>query len=526
MLSRSRRPDLMVPSQTSAGPGSYDPTIPSFKPKSGMAPFCSTTERKTIDMPQFATPGPGAYAAPQIRHLDIRPSPQFMSKEPRIAAEKERLKALSTPGPGAYTAELVKPPQVRQAAPPSGSDRHGLAWVKIATVPSIPAAGQSYGYEEGKAGELVQQAPPFVGHSGKGADLPGPGEYDPKLPGKGPKGTCFAKSTGTRLSVVPREIKDNPGPGAYRADECSNSIQFHGGVMAKRPGSMFASTTARSKLSASSDAPGPGQYKPKSTFTSLREYLASNPESFHAFGSSGKQPHVEVKRGEVPGPGAYAAELPRSKTFGKASAAFASASTRFGEQRADAEQPGPGMYEIGEYTFTRELGKKLKGKYGAFGSSSSRFEHEKPQFEASPASYTISESNPAELRRKDKRMAAFRSSAVRKDTTPMPCGAPTFYDAKIDWQKPSTTSKSFITTVPRFKEAKRDEVPGPGQYEQKQTIAATALSATQPAAKNSFGTSPRFQRAHAEHVPGPGSYNTTPSMIKSTFNITIGDAWE
>lgn len=43
--------------------------------------------------------------------------------------------------------------------------------MRIATVPSIPAPTQSYGYEDGPSGELVQQKPPVQGYTGRAGDL-------------------------------------------------------------------------------------------------------------------------------------------------------------------------------------------------------------------------------------------------------------------------------------------------------------------------------------------------------------------
>lgn len=47
------------------------------------------------------------------------------------------------------------------------------------TAPSVPARSQVYGYEEDNAGRLVMQPPPNQGHTGVGADKPGPLDYDP-----------------------------------------------------------------------------------------------------------------------------------------------------------------------------------------------------------------------------------------------------------------------------------------------------------------------------------------------------------
>lgn len=76
-------------------------------------------------------------------------------------------------GPGAYNIKsTLSTPATRRAAndETSKSARHispkNIVWVKVATAPSIPAAQQSHGYEEGPQGELVRQKPQVEGYDG------------------------------------------------------------------------------------------------------------------------------------------------------------------------------------------------------------------------------------------------------------------------------------------------------------------------------------------------------------------------
>jgi hypothetical protein len=104
----------------------------------------------------------------------------FKSKAARFneAANEQSL----TPGPGQYSTKSEwngrKKKKVREISNKSNTGA-AITWVRVPTAPSIPASNQSYGYEEGDYGELIMQKPPKKGHSGKGMDLPGPGEYDP-----------------------------------------------------------------------------------------------------------------------------------------------------------------------------------------------------------------------------------------------------------------------------------------------------------------------------------------------------------
>lgn len=60
--------------------------------------------------------------------------------------------------------------------PPKNSK---VKWTRLPTAPSIPTQSQSFGYEQGPYGKLVRHEPATVGHTGKGSDTLGPGEYDP-----------------------------------------------------------------------------------------------------------------------------------------------------------------------------------------------------------------------------------------------------------------------------------------------------------------------------------------------------------
>ena len=526
MLTRSRRDDLHSKA-TSAdlGPGSYDAKVADFKPKSGMAPFSSTTERVTGLATSFKTPGPGSYNTSIPGKASFgQGSPQFLSQSQRGVG---LFSANDVPGPGAYSGELVVDHKNRQPVKPKKPN--DITWVKVATAPSIPASGQSYGYEEGQAGELVQTCAPYVGHTGQGGDQPGPGEYDPSVNAikKSSMKTKFSAS-GKRSEVVPRELRDHPGPGAYDPQNCGTGDAFKGGVAARKPQSSFASSTSRNFISASArDGPGPGSYKPPSSFVSLREHLAAQPESFHAFGSSGKQPH-NPGREEIPGPGAYSPPVTFTAghpTSGVGSS-FASKTTRF-IQGPREFTPGPGGYEAVAGTLEEKLSKKVHGRYGVFGSTSQRFKEIPPVSNASPATYNAPslDFNPAELRRKDKRSSVFRSGTKREAPFAKPPketeGAGTqYYNVKLDWPKPS---HGAMPKAPRFSPTTVDvDAPGPGDYAAR---SAFDLAKTVPS-KSSLPKASRFPHEKVADGPGPGAYNAPSSLIRKTFNITIGDSWE
>lgn len=529
-LIRSKRPDIFsVSSPPNLGPGSYDPNIPDFKPKNGVAPFGSTSERVTLETKY--TPGPGEYDVPDVQatRMMMKPSSQFLSREHRMGRDANR--GSDGPGPGAYTGELVK----EYAPPKPARSLHagsGINWVKVATAPSIPARTQSYGYKEGSFGELIQQGTPYQGHTGTGCDLPGPGYYNvsDKIIKKdvGTKGAIdFKKLSGRPAFHNAEKSSALPGPGCYDTDRAAQSHLLHGGVMAKKQTSAFSSTTNRAPLSTTSYGPGPGAYKPFSSFKSLREHLAANPDAFQAFGTSAANPRYEAAKLDVPGPGSYTGPLVPKPPIGDAaapSAAFTSEVDRF--HQPPSLGVGPGGYDNANPSFVDAVKSRLRGKFGAFGSTSARLPSPAPASAPPPGAYNAKiDINPSENRRSDKRSPAFRPSGTRDDPSHKTQGAATFYDVKIDWPKPSTLNPALAGTVPRFHVSKKDEVPGPGKYPTPQYLADKARTTTH-SGPSVWPKANRFDRSVPD-VPGPGAYNAAPeSLVKKSFNITIGDTWE
>jgi len=88
------------------------------------------------------------------------------------------------------------------------------------TAPSVPQRHQSYGYEEGEAGELIMQFPADRGHTGRPGDTVGPAKYTPSVDAasaKGAKAVSWSKSRSQRTSGMgPGSTLDGPGPGAYQ----------------------------------------------------------------------------------------------------------------------------------------------------------------------------------------------------------------------------------------------------------------------------------------------------------------------
>lgn len=324
------------------GPGTYDVKDPSqWRVKSSHAPFSSTSERMTHEAKELNTPGPGSYAAEASPTKPQRPKPSstFASRTARMLGEQELSRRALLPGPGTYSADPSRSPwgakdkqsasQQRASGSPSGK---AINWIKVSTAPSIPAPQQSYGYEEGPKGELIQQKPPSVGFSGRSdLECAGPGYYhvdDGVVRPNKAKLAPFGASRVPRMGVpIAKEVLLRPGPGSYDVGgggggANAGSSSKDGGAEAEevKPSSVFLSSTSRDKLSFSrkSDTPGPGAYNVQPKWRAAGEGpdgagAVGVAEHLHAFGSTCKkvqQPATEqhpvpVFNPDVPGPGAY-----------------------------------------------------------------------------------------------------------------------------------------------------------------------------------------------------------------------------
>jgi len=514
----------------------------------------------------MTTPGPGSYSLAGdllAKGPDLaRKSSQFASKAPRLATETELPKKALTPGPGAYRDVRAEPwaPATQTVPAGGGSARQAINWIKVATAPSIPAPSQSYGYEEGVRGELVQQRAPQQGHAGKGVDTVGPGEYEPR------DGICrsrmpvaeFGRSRSGRTRYIAKDIGSRPGPGAYDAKMTSGE---GGSGATGKPTHVFASSTVRQFVNPAEAAlPGPGTYTTPSQFKNRADFLASQqaPADRAAFGSTLSVPiGGPAKQAEQPGPGTYTAKSSFNKEPSRWNVnhgAFSSTQVRFGEvPTTEKFTPGPGFYQDGteRTALSAQLGRRIAGRYGVFGTTAQRFPVQQPKVSVGPGSYNPPDKiNPAEIRKRDVRQACFLSNVERKgislksqEETPGVGSyevTSTFKGIRTEYPKGTNDLE------PRFRPEKpSDRTPGPGEYDQTAddlsskvlggvmvTDRRGRLCRTSHRGLDKNGnTRPigdralRFQGRKTD-TPGPGQYDSTGSLIKKTFNITIGETWD
>lgn len=134
----------------------------------------------------------------------------------------------------------------------------------------------------------MRHEPATVGHTGRGTDTLGPGEYDPLRGLKSinkPRATDFSKTKVTRIFEQEVKAKEAvPGPGQYEQDSLGAAP---GGTGAS---AVFKSSITRETASAvgtgtnSKDpVPGPGAYHSNQASAFVKE---SKPENLQFFGST------------------------------------------------------------------------------------------------------------------------------------------------------------------------------------------------------------------------------------------------
>eukprot|EP01062_Namystynia_karyoxenos_P066276 TRINITY_DN60238_c0_g1_i1.p1 TRINITY_DN60238_c0_g1~~TRINITY_DN60238_c0_g1_i1.p1 ORF type:complete len:614 (+),score=169.38 TRINITY_DN60238_c0_g1_i1:98-1843(+) len=579
MTSRAGRGNVFGPGFTgpNVGPGSYrEKDLDMQRVRHSVAPFSSSVERHTTGTAvELATPGPGTYSSnerPTPENVKI--SSQFASRAPRLLTDTELPKKALTPGPGAYRDPRAEPWQAKlmQTAPPAGAPgrQQSINWIKVATAPSIPAASQSYGYEEGTKGELIQQRAPDRGHAGRGEDTAGPGEYEPIDSLTKPRRAVadFARSRTARESSLNKEVASRPGPGAYEAS--AGGKQDHRSGEGARATCVFASATVRQFVDKNAaELPGPGAYPTRSGFRTRAEHLAAQTPDVAAFGTTlataadrfGASASKVVPPA-LPGPGQYdtkrsSFERDRGR-WDVHHGPFCSSSPRFNEHATtDKQTPGPGYYADGteRTSLSVKLRRRIAGRYGVFGTTSQRFPAEKRITEIGPGTYNAADRiNPAELRKRDGRTACFVSNVARRgivdkaqEETPGVGQYETHRGFADELARMQTSyQKGTNALEPRFRPTKAgDLTPGPGQYEAGLHDVSTKVlggmivsdrrgrsgRATHVGVDRSGQTRPigdralRFPNVKSE-TPGPGQYEAGNSLVKKTFNITIGDTWD
>ena len=563
-VSRAKRNDFFGASTCGpeVGPGCYAHDGGSGGGKASVKysvpPFSSSCERGTggEGARSFLTPGPGYYSTGESgKEIAVfagagNESSQFASRTTRLIADTILQKKAFTPGPGTYTSvEKWSETQnkKRHSEEPAKKDK-GVAWAKMATAPSIPSATQSYGYEEGGRGELIQGRPPVnVGYAGRPGDQAGPGAYSPDdaLLRPKPASLGFGKSKSARNCVVAnvsKEVACRPGPGTYNASTPNVSHQN-----TNIGTSGFASATERNFVPKNAGAlPGPGQYHSKSCFESKGQVAVTSVPPTQPL------PTHSARQKATPGPGHYQSasdfDKPAKRMKPDKRNGFSSTSLRFNGQGSEAQQtPGPGFYSdgtIGKTAMSTILSQRVTGRYGVFGSTSQRFidksssltagalTHSTAAINVGPGTYDPKiDVHPSDVRKRDTRTSVFVSSLRRlneeKGTTP---GVGEYEVANTFAPKPSAgrAGAFFLANDVRFKPTKPSETPGPGEYQQDHYSVECKINGAKVANKDGTAKAlmtsgatdrsglkrqigdraSRFATSKTSQMPGPGFYDT------------------
>ena len=443
-----------------------------------------------------------------------------------------------------------------------------VVFQRMPTAPSVPARNQSYGYEEGRNGELVMQGAEENTYTGVGADTVGPAMYNPNDAISAlatDRRTDFAKNDATRKIF---SISNTPGPGKYNTGLYDNSFEkmkvpkgkfkkagVSGAlstqkVLGPRTTSNFASKVTRFEDEKGSEVemPGPGSYSHMDQFQKSKEM----PKGQQGFGSKqvrGFNVDITKQRAAptwatTPGPGSYVETRNSFSDFhlGARGAAFTSSTTRFGSK--DKNMPGPGTYdEENESGFINDLGKKVTSTNGIFGSTTTRFASHKSQ---ESYMYLGTDETPGpgdykavtsfrEGRRKFRRPGSMFTSTTDRFTgkgksnkKPQDVDAgppPGAYEMQDPWNwernkyKQIRKGGAFVSTAQRFTrdETKNVRSPGPGAYTPRKTDHRPLVNRTCFISKES-----RF-KGSTTLTPGPGTYanEDSSSMLKRSYNVSI-----
>ncbi|KAI7813410.1 sperm-tail PG-rich repeat-containing protein 2 [Triplophysa rosa] len=528
-----RAPRLTLNSSTSGvGPGSYNISRSHVSKGDSYAPFlslCSRDQGFLRSGSDLICPGPGQYNSDIIRsHIVGGNSLQNRSKRFEDVVS-------DVPGPGAYDVS----PAGKRMNHPEKSPRQGLSkGVKLLPspdAPSIPSPGQAFGYEEDPRGVLHRFNPPI-----KDQTL-GPAFYSPApeelFSSQKYKGVNFSQMMGRRDQV---KDADGPGPGQYEPQEDHTALYENVNLRREQRGRPELILPRYHELIAQQEekkgVPGPGQYHIQSQFE-----RASNPHGVSNPPFLAQAQRFSPVKDEAPPVGAY--DDPRGaldvlkKPRAVNKSPFGLSTVRFLPENRMNATPGPGSYNVYDYSLAQESLKKanLKGKRnGAFGCVAPRqlFQPSKEETQSpGPARYKV---KTYEELYKKRSSAAFKSATERlvgslcaQDTPP-----PGSYNVCESFEKihgPRRYSEprsekarkrhgSFLSAAPRDLAFIHSDphIPGPGHYSP--DVKSSSMLALIGSKEDRF-------KCWKDISPGPGAYELSPGLkdtvLKGTFNVTL-----
>ncbi len=268
---------------------------------------------------------------------------------------------------------------------PSGSTN--IEWVRLPSAPSIPARGQALGYVQNEIGEMVPQRPGRKPYKGTSRDSVGPGAYTPKLDTIRPKngGTSWGRYKSRRSA--PRRPYKSPGPGGSTASLAPGAKTINATSAREAKGEPPRATALRGPSLNSSGPRFKGEYKTEGPGPGAYDltYKPVEPAEYQHFNTTAPRFVDFKKAANEPGPGVYdvgSAFRPRPRRMPRgarsALAPFATSASRFAEPRRPTVAPGPGERQPDQTATTRFMkGRGSHGRNASFGITGDRFSYMK-----------------------------------------------------------------------------------------------------------------------------------------------------
>lgn len=516
------------------GPGAYS-EIKLQRREAGFAPFLSTRGRESFLELEVKDPNPGP------GHYEMAGSSNGNGTS-FGKNRTERFQDFSTdvPGPGHYPVnnktDMRAPGKGFGPVSNNTARADSFEWVRKKAPPSIPAAHQSFGYEEGPAGYLIGQQGPDHDSQGGPAFYSIESQFDAAKRSK--RGIDFGKSRAKRCEF---RGKEGPSPAAYLEHQVKpDGVDVGGPHQEQRQTHSFASRATRYHQmvpanEAKKDVPGPGTYQLRSQFDKKKR------NKFQNFGSTSKRlvgagdpsDRQALENTKTPGPGTYdelrTAFIKTTPTPGGTArgGTMVDHPTPFGTtaNRFDARYegtPGPGSYNNAETeSFTKAILNRTTGCKGVFGGCSNRFPGKRQHCGPGPGQYNPNTTSFA-TNVKGGAGSAFKSQSDRLQEAPLTDGPPAnIYDVTvgaINKQGKSGSKAPFNSSKDRshktdFNVRVDPENPGPGNYQLKSYM-------TKGGGGGAFIS--RDSRFHAvkSETPGP-QYSVGHNLLRKSYNVSL-----
>eukprot|EP00397_Hematodinium_sp_SG-2012_P030340 GEMP01032132.1.p1 GENE.GEMP01032132.1~~GEMP01032132.1.p1 ORF type:complete len:543 (+),score=77.92 GEMP01032132.1:62-1690(+) len=519
----------------SLGPGTYLGHKAYQKTVNAYAPFHSTTHRETEEtvVPSCAPP-PGHYD-PKLPGNYESGLPKkyvpFKSTARRFGDDHEK-KSDWRPGPGSYEIKGACS-DIKSSHQTMGMSPGDRPSIRALSAPSIPARMNSFGYEEGVNGKLVQQRGPEL-LTGRNDNCAGPDHYyvDDRYTKK--------RVVGGHIPLTPRldrqmKPSNTPGPGHYLERRLARP---------KRPGVFFVSKVSRlgSKSEKKNSIPGPGQYDPS--------FPSGNPRmhDYQFFGSTVERFSGKTRQA-APGPGSYQVAGQIGKNGAKGT--LKNKSDRFKQSKKEAV-PGPGQYEMtegfgldAENALNCQKSFSVLGNQGAlaFGAMSCRFVRSAggPREDPGPGAYeqtapgNMYHSQPSSMFQSRTPKDHLDMQLNEPDRPPPGAYDPRHVAETAEVVRIPQKNEGFLTASDRFGANRTSKLDlGPGTYNPVLAGQSTFNRAMGDPARVGCGgglpvgfttCSNRFNEDDGMTAsrPGPGEYNVEPNWVKKSYNCLFGE---